>query len=171
MVTLKELVKIKVSTIKQDDREKLIDLWVRCEMNPQDLGESLKTLKWIDIGFQADDPTTDFRGGGSLSLINLLHFLRIYESEALDCLRTSRSSGSEYFFACGGINITYNLLAKIRNYELYSEFENAQSREDVLYRFNRMYSVIFIKFNKHWKSSGLSDSLMNFNTVLVSSQA
>ncbi len=137
-------------------------------MNPQDLGESLKTLKWIDIGFQADDPTTDFRGGGSLSLINLLHFLRSYEADALECLKTSRTQGSNYFFACAGINITYNLLEKIRGYELYGEFENAGNREDVLYRFNRIYSVIFIKFNKHWKSSGLSDNLMNFNTVMVS---
>ena len=60
-------------------------------MNPQDLGESLKTLKWIDIGFQAEDPTTDFRGTGLLGLVNLLHFLRNYEAEALECLKTSRT--------------------------------------------------------------------------------
>jgi len=157
-----------VSLAKQEDKEQLIDLWVRCEMNPQDLGEDLLTRKWIDIGFQAEDPTTDFRASGALGLINLLHFLRNYETEALECLKTARTPGSEYFFACGGIGITVNLLDKITNFELFAEFENSKNNEDVLYRFNKLYSLVFIRFNKYWKESGRSDSFMNFNTVLVS---
>ncbi len=157
----------RVSIGKLEDRENLIDFWVRCEMNPQDLGENLKTLKWIDIGFQADDPTTDFRGSGQLGLINLVHFIKHYEQEALECLKTSRTKATEYFFACGGINITFNLLHKIEDFELFSEFENSSSREDIISRFNRLYATIFIRFNKYWRDSGMSDSLLNFNSVMV----
>jgi hypothetical protein len=156
-----------VSIAKQEDKAELIDLWVRCEMNPGDLTEDLLTRKWIDIGFQAEDPTTDFRASGALGLINLLHFLRNYEGDALECLKTAKTPGSEYFFACGGIGITVNLLEKISAFELYSEFENSKDNDDVLYRFNRIYSVVFPQFNRHWKESGRSDNFMNFNTVLV----
>jgi hypothetical protein len=136
-------------------------------MDPKDLGEDLLTRKWIDIGFQAEDPTTDFRASGALGLLNLLHFLRNYESDALECRKTARTPGSEYFFACGGIGITVNLLDKVSKLERFADFENCQSNEDALYRFNRIYSEIFIRFNKYWKESGRSDSFMNFNTVLV----
>jgi hypothetical protein len=30
--------------------------------------------QWISIGFQANDPATDFRGAGYLGLINLYRF-------------------------------------------------------------------------------------------------
>lgn len=34
--------------------------------------ESRITKQWGDIGFQGDDPKTDFRGMGLLGLVNLL---------------------------------------------------------------------------------------------------
>ncbi len=30
-----------------------------------------KSNEWIELGFQAEDPATDFRGAGLLGLINL----------------------------------------------------------------------------------------------------
>jgi hypothetical protein len=152
---------------RKEDREGLVDLWVRCEMNPEDLDKDMKTLKWIDIGFEGNDPTSNFIGAGKLGLINLLHFFRNYETEALDCLRTSQTPGSEYLFARTGIDITCNLLRKVANFEIYSEFENASGREDVIYRFNRIFAVIFIKFNRFWLNSGKSDNITNFDTAMV----
>lgn len=37
--------------------------------------ESRITKQWGDIGFQGDDPKTDFRGMGMLGLINLVWVL------------------------------------------------------------------------------------------------
>lgn len=47
-----------------------MELWKNLKPDT-DLGERL-TEKWIDIGFQAKDPATDFRGAGLLGL-ELLH--------------------------------------------------------------------------------------------------
>ena len=55
---------------KNDEHEgKLMKLWSTLKPN-EELGER-KTKKWIDIGFQGDDPATDFRGSGILGLDQL----------------------------------------------------------------------------------------------------
>ncbi|XP_052022609.1 ELMO domain-containing protein 2 isoform X3 [Apodemus sylvaticus] len=45
--------------------------------------------QWADIGFQGDDPKTDFRGMGILGLINLVYFSENYTSEAHQILSRS----------------------------------------------------------------------------------
>jgi len=36
----------------------------------------LKSKRWTEIGFQGSNPRTDFRGGGYLSLLALVHFVK-----------------------------------------------------------------------------------------------
>ena len=38
----------------------------------QHLNQNRVSKQWQDIGFQGDDPKTDFRGMGMLGLLNLL---------------------------------------------------------------------------------------------------
>jgi len=45
--------------------------------------------QWSDIGFQGDDPSTDFRGMGLLSLKNLLFFTTFYREPARHILQHS----------------------------------------------------------------------------------
>lgn len=47
----------------------LADLWsgLKTEAKP----ESIKNKKWRELGFQGDDPSTDFRGMGMLALNSL----------------------------------------------------------------------------------------------------
>lgn len=47
----------------------LLEIWTQLRS-----GRSIKSRKsneWIQLGFQGDDPATDFRGAGVLGLVNL----------------------------------------------------------------------------------------------------
>ena len=66
---------------KNDEHEKkLMTLWSTLKPK-EELGER-KTKKWIDIGFQGDDPATDFRGSGILGLDQLLSVTTSAEYQA-----------------------------------------------------------------------------------------
>ncbi|KAL6560397.1 hypothetical protein OROGR_003956 [Orobanche gracilis] len=74
-------------------------------------GEELHGLiseQWKEMGWQGKDPSTDFRGGGFISLENLLYFARNFP----DLLRKQEGNRAlwEYPFAVGGINITFMLI-------------------------------------------------------------
>lgn len=62
---------------------------------------------WKEVGFQGDDPATDFRGMGLLGLENLLFFARTYPAAAAHVLSHSRHPHYGYSFACVGINLTH----------------------------------------------------------------
>ncbi len=49
--------------------EMLMEVW-NC-LRPNRAIKARKSTEWIELGFQADDPATDFRGAGLLGLINL----------------------------------------------------------------------------------------------------
>eukprot|EP01069_Polyplicarium_translucidae_P005212 Polyplicarium_translucidae@DN2741_c0_g1_i1.p1 len=61
---------------------------------------------WTELGFQGDDPQTDFRGCGLLGLFNLLFFAERYNDKALTMLQESLHPQMWYSFAIVGINIT-----------------------------------------------------------------
>ncbi|KAL6557302.1 hypothetical protein OROMI_017652 [Orobanche minor] len=74
-------------------------------------GEELHGLisdQWKEMGWQGKDPSTDFRGGGFISLENLLYFARNFP----DLLRKQEGNRAlwEYPFAVGGVNITFMLI-------------------------------------------------------------
>lgn len=63
---------------------------------------------WEDIGFQRDDPVSDIRGGGILSLVNMIYFLEHYNEAAQGMIERSRNrtDGKYYPWAAAGINLT-----------------------------------------------------------------
>ncbi|RWS28455.1 ELMO domain-containing protein 1-like protein [Leptotrombidium deliense] len=69
--------------------------------------------QWTEIGFQGEDPKSDFRGMGLLGLKNLVYFSQHFASAARHILLHSNHPTQGYPFAITGINITfiaYNLL-------------------------------------------------------------
>jgi hypothetical protein len=63
---------------------------------------------WSYIGFQREDPVSDIRGGGILSLYNLIFFLE-HHSDIARCMiikRSDREDGVNYPWAAAGVNIT-----------------------------------------------------------------
>ena len=49
-------------------------LWARAALGPSEASCELPSAKWLQLGFQGDDPSVDLRGAGALGLRQLLHF-------------------------------------------------------------------------------------------------
>ncbi|KAI3689529.1 hypothetical protein L2E82_47489 [Cichorium intybus] len=64
------------------------------------------------MGWQGKDLSTDFRGGGFISLDNLLYFARNFQKSFQDLLRKQEGDRAmwEYPFAVIGVNITFMLI-------------------------------------------------------------
>ncbi|KAJ7326935.1 hypothetical protein JRQ81_016694 [Phrynocephalus forsythii] len=68
----------------KEHEEQLMELWNL--LMPHEKLKARITKQWCDIGFQGDDPKTDFRGMGMLGLTNLLYFSKHYPREARQIL-------------------------------------------------------------------------------------
>ncbi|XP_051138722.1 uncharacterized protein LOC127256648 [Andrographis paniculata] len=135
---------------------------------------SLKSELWKEMGWQGSDPSTDFRGGGFISLENLIFFAKAYP-EAFQKLLHKRDgdrSEWEYPFAAAGINISFMLVQMLDLHsgiprtvagkcflKLLSEDETA---------FDRLFCVAFTTLDMLWLARRAS--YMEFNEVLKSTR-
>ena len=81
----------------------------------QELSERL-TNEWQLIGFQGNDPATDFRGAGLLGLNQLVRICTYdrYKEETLSIFKDSIKEDNWYFFAVTGLNITKKLMESLK---------------------------------------------------------
>lgn len=75
---------------------------VQCYSNSRFNFPDLISKQWQDIGFQGDDPRTDFRGMGMLGLDQLVFFTTQYNSLARHVLSRSLHPTFGYSFAIVG---------------------------------------------------------------------
>lgn len=155
-----------------EHQEALRDLW-----NVAYPGEELRGLiseQWKDMGWQGKDPSTDFRGGGFISLENLLFFARNYNKSFQDLLQKQEGDRAmwEYPFAVAGVNITF-MLTQMLDLEavkprtlvgavflkFLSENESA---------FDLLYCITFKLMDQQWLA--MHASYMDFNTVMKSTR-
>lgn len=135
---------------------------------------SLKSELWKEMGWQGSDPSTDFRGGGFISLENLIFFANKYPDSFQNLLHKQEGKRAEweYPFAVAGINISFMLvemldlqsgkpssLAGIRFLELLAEDEMA---------FDNLYCIAFEMMDAQWLAKRAS--YMEFNEVLKSTR-
>lgn len=135
---------------------------------------SLKSELWKEMGWQGTDPSTDFRGGGFISLENLIYFASKYPDSFQRLLHKKDGIRAEweYPFAVAGINISFMLAqmldlqtgkpstpAGIRFMELLAEDETA---------FDDLYCVAFQVMDAQWLA--MRASYMEFNDVLKSTR-
>ncbi|OWM73141.1 hypothetical protein CDL15_Pgr001255 [Punica granatum] len=135
---------------------------------------SLKSELWKDMGWQGSDPSTDFRGGGFISLENLIFFAQKYPESFQRLLHKQDGIRAEweYPFAVAGINISFMLaqmldlqsgkpssLAGVRFLELLKDDEMA---------FDHLYCVAFRMMDAQWLAKRAS--YMDFNDVLKSTR-
>ncbi|PSS15778.1 ELMO domain-containing protein [Actinidia chinensis var. chinensis] len=126
------------------------------------------------MGWQGSDPSTDFRGGGYVSLENLIFFAKFYLDAFQSLLHKRDGSRAEweYPFAVAGINLSFMLvqmldlqsgkpttMAGIRFLEFLSEDEMA---------FDNLYCVAFRLMDAQWLAKRAS--YMEFNDVLKSTR-
>jgi len=137
---------------------------------PEEKLNGLISEQWKEMGWQGKDPSTDFRGGGLISLENLLYFARNFQKSFQDLLRKQVGDRAmwEYPFAVAGVNITFMLIqmldleaVKPRNMvgatflKFLSENESA---------FDLLYCITFKLMDHQWLS--MHASYMDFNTVM-----
>ena len=70
-------------------------------------------VRWKGLGFQSQNPASDFRGGGILSLYSMMYLAERYPSETRRMVREADSAADprrSYLFACGCINVCVQLV-------------------------------------------------------------
>lgn len=87
-------------------RGMLESFWNNMRGCPRNNPEVLISPEWLEVGFQSSDPTTDFRGMGSLGMIQLLYFSSRKQPAARMILQQLSEPSRYYPFAIIGINLT-----------------------------------------------------------------
>ncbi|MCO5582132.1 hypothetical protein L7F22_036022 [Adiantum nelumboides] len=135
----------------------------------------LVSEQWKDMGWQGKDPSTDFRGGGFISLENLLFFAKEYPRSFHKLLHKDEGCRAtwEYPFAVAGINISFMLLQfldlRSAKPKTSSGRQFVKLLEEDEFAFDRLYCVAFEMMDAQWLA--MKASYMEFNAVLKATQA
>ncbi|AQK45251.1 ELMO/CED-12 family protein [Zea mays] len=130
--------------------------------------------QWKEMGWQGKDPSTDFRGGGFISLENLLYFSRNYPKSFQELLRKQNGDRAlwEYPFAVAGVNITFMLIQMLDLQAakptslVGAVFLNLLLENDRA--FDILYCITFKLMDQKWLE--MHASYMDFNTVIKSTR-
>ncbi|KAH0972740.1 hypothetical protein GBA52_024896 [Prunus armeniaca] len=170
---LRQRLEVPFDGSRVEHQDALLQLW-RLAYPDKEL-PPLKSELWKQMGWQGSDPSTDFRGGGFISLENLIFFAQQYPESFQRLLHKQDGTRAEweYPFAVAGINISFVLaqmldlqsaeptsLAGIRFLELLQEDEMA---------FDNLYCVAFQMMDAQWLAKRAS--YMEFNDVLKSTRS
>lgn len=94
---------------------------------------------WKLLGFQSNDPSTDFRGMGILGLHQLVYFSTKRSSTAFMILSESKNRNRYFPFAVTGINITQFLLQLLTETRLHQLF--FEKYEQIVFSVNVHHSL------------------------------
>jgi len=140
----------------------LLELWTLLQPDRPLLKRVTK--QWQDIGFQGEDPKTDFRGMGILGLQNLIYFAKQFGTAAKHILSHSHHPKFGYSFAIVGINLTHMAYKLLQDSALKSHLYNVTEGRPNLDNFHHFYSYLFIEFDKFWLECQPKD-IMEFNRI------
>lgn len=124
--------------------------------------ESRITKQWGNIGFQGDDPKTDFRGMGMLGLVNLVFFSEKYTATARHVLSHANHPTLGYSYAIVGINLTEMAYSLLRSGALKPHFYNSVAGKPHINHFHQLYCYLAYEFDKFWVEEKPA-SIMEFN--------
>ncbi|XP_055933159.1 ELMO domain-containing protein 2-like [Argiope bruennichi] len=150
------------SSENKEHEDKLLKLWSL--LNPDKPLQNRISKQWTDIGFQGDDPKTDFRGMGVLGLENLLYFATEHSETARHVLLHSNHPTYGYSFAIVGINLTSMAYDLLRNKTLQVHFYNSVKGKPKMNDFHYVYCYLFYEFDKFWLSEKPRD-IMEFSRI------
>lgn len=155
--------------------KQLVELWSL--LQPDRPLVTRVTKQWQDIGFQGEDPKTDFRGMGILSLHNLLYFSREFGSTAKHILSHSHhprfghftaiqcdTPSVRYSFAIVGINLTHMAFKMLQEDALKTHMYNVNAGRPNMENFHHFFSYLFVEFDKFWLECRPRD-IMEFNRI------
>jgi len=145
-----------------EHESQLMELWNL--MQPDRPLLKRKSKQWQDIGFQGEDPKTDFRGMGILGLHNLLYFAREFGTASKHILSHSHHPKFGYSFAIVGINLTLMAYKLLQDTALKSHLYNVTEGRPTIDNFHHFYCYLFIEFDKFWLECQPKD-IMEFNRI------
>ena len=153
------LSKMNYDSHNPEHEEKLLKLWTL--LSPDAPLTSRVSHQWKDIGFQGNDPKTDFRGMGILGLDNLIFFAEEYCNSAQRVLQYSLHPIQGFAFAILGINLTSLAYHLFSDGHAKTHVFNVSHRMPNIDVFHHFYCFLFCEFNKFWIKSSPSD-IMDF---------
>ncbi|XP_044286699.1 ELMO domain-containing protein 2 isoform X2 [Varanus komodoensis] len=159
-LAVEELRKQPYNSDNKEHEEQLMELWNL--LMPHEKLKARITKQWCDVGFQGDDPKTDFRGMGMLGLINLLYFSKHYPREARQILSRSNNPKLGYSYAIVGINLTEMAYSLLKNGFLKVHFYNLVAGVPQMKDFHQFYCYLAYKFDQFWFDEK-PESIMYFN--------
>ena len=138
----------------------LMRLWDT--LRPAQRLSARKSSDWEQLGFQGDNPATDFRGMGTLGLHNLVAFATTCGLDANRLLADCNRNGLRWYsFAITGINLTADLIQLTRERVLDRYyFRYGATRQS----FNALYCTFFVRFNEAWTRAAPM-SVMEFSHI------
>uniref|UniRef100_A0A8C6L5K1 ELMO domain containing 1 n=1 Tax=Nothobranchius furzeri TaxID=105023 RepID=A0A8C6L5K1_NOTFU len=145
-----------------EHEEMLLKLWK--ELRPDTPLTGRISKQWCEIGFQGNDPKTDFRGMGLLGLHNLLYFAEHDKATALQMLQDSLQPKHKYSFAIVGINITDLAWSLLVGGALKTHLYNVAPEIPNLLHFQQTFCYLMQEFHRFWIEEDPSD-IMEFNRV------
>jgi len=122
----------------------------------------LKSPKWKSIGFQGNDPATDFRGAGLFGLENLNYFVIKRPDVFRRMVLINSNNDIQHFlpFAITGLNITFMLTSLL---SIGQSFRFLLNRESAIYyssfialleqnenAFEEIYTMAFVYLEGRW---------------------
>lgn len=170
---LKHRVEVAFDPEREDHQETLKALWYAAFPGREFHG--LISEQWKDMGWQGKDPSTDFRGGGFISLENLLFFAKTYPRSFQRLLQKQEGTRAtwEYPFAVAGVNITFMLIQML---DLRSEKPSTSMGAIFLkmlaedeWAFDLLYCITFEMMDEQWLE--MQASYMEFNNVLKATRS
>lgn len=161
-VACEELRKMPYDTENPEHELLLLKLWNL--LMPHESLDARVTKQWQTIGFQGDDPKTDFRGMGLLGLENLVYFAQEYPSAATHVLSHSTHPRYGYAFAIVGINLTSMALRLLRDGTAKTHIYNSSKTLPTIRAFHQFYCYLFYEFDGFWINSKPSN-MMEFSSI------
>ncbi len=180
MLTLKHKLATKYDKENPLHEETLLKLW-KLSFPSTELQNRISN-QWKELGFQGNDPATDFRGGGFFGLALIVHFA---EKEPIKYQKylEGKHHSEPYPMAISALNIQnmiYELLGlgmkpqiisssnrkKLIQYIFISTIDDS---EENINRFKELYIALFSLLDSTWATSNVS-TLLDFPRVLESTR-
>ena len=108
---LKLLYSEKFNKLNTEHVKMLLDIWRKLKGDENQI--ELIDRKWLEIGFQGPDPSTDFRGAGIMALYNLHDFVLNRQAASQKVYLDATDQIKWYFFAASGVNISGGIIEVI----------------------------------------------------------
>ncbi|ORZ31144.1 Engulfment/cell motility, partial [Catenaria anguillulae PL171] len=118
-----------------------------------------KSEAWTQIGFQGNDPATDFRGMGVYGLDDLTYLARHHAHFASYILKLSHDPISWFSMAIVGINLSAYVISLLRTRRLqWVLYKYTPTRETV----HEVYCWVWVRFVEHWTGQDAPLTIMDF---------